>query len=135
MLADIVKSKEIKKDYMVVDVRGDDFQSGHIKGAHNSPASTFSDDVHELVNQTKDTPIVVFHYISSNNRGPRTAQVFLIAYCEIDGPMLMMMVQIYAQTRDALQTEGKDQDHEVYILQGGFKDFQAKFKVRCQGRP
>jgi hypothetical protein len=44
----------------------------------------------------------------------------------------MMMVQIYAETRDALlKTEGKDQDHEVYILQGRFKDFQAKFKVRC----
>jgi hypothetical protein len=37
--------------------------------------------------------------------------------------------QIYAETRDALQAEGKDTNHEVYVLTGGFGEFQAKFKV------
>jgi hypothetical protein len=29
-----------------------------------------------------------------------------------------------------LQAQGKDKDHEVYVLRGGFGDFQAKFRVR-----
>jgi hypothetical protein len=37
--------------------------------------------------------------------------------------------QIYAETRDKLQAEGKDSEHEVLVLRGGFGDFQAKFKV------
>jgi len=36
--------------------------------------------------------------------------------------------RVYAETRDSLEAEGKDKAHEVLILQGGFTDFQAKFK-------
>jgi hypothetical protein len=37
--------------------------------------------------------------------------------------------QIYSETRDLLQCEGHDQEHEVLVLRGGFTEFQAKFKV------
>ena len=36
--------------------------------------------------------------------------------------------QIYAETRDLLQAEGSDSQHQVYILRGGFSDFQAKYR-------
>jgi rhodanese-related sulfurtransferase len=74
-LADIVKTKEPKKDYLIVDVRDDDFRGGNIKGAHNAPSSTFHADVDDLVEQTKDTPIVVFHCMLSQQRGPKAARV------------------------------------------------------------
>jgi hypothetical protein len=42
---------------------------------------------------------------------------------------MMTCAQIYAETRDALQDQGKDKEHEVYVLRGGFGEFQAKFKA------
>ncbi|KAH8082000.1 Rhodanese-like protein [Cristinia sonorae] len=97
------------KDYCVVDVRDDDRIGGHIKGSHNSPSSVFLDKVNELVEQTKDVPVVIFHCALSQVRGPKAAR-------------------IYSETRDLLQIDGKDSQHEVYILRGGFQDFQAKFR-------
>jgi hypothetical protein len=40
--------------------------------------------------------------------------------------------QIYAETRDRLQAQGEDSEHEVFVLRGGFGEFQAKFKNDAQ---
>ena len=56
------------KDYCVVDVRDDDRIGGHIKRSHNSPSSEFLVKVDELVKQTKDVPIVIFHCALSQVR-------------------------------------------------------------------
>lgn len=126
-LADIIKTKEAKKDYIIVDVRDDDFRGGNIRGAHNSPSNSFDSKVDELVKDTKDTPIVVFHCMLSQQRGPKAARV-RIDRSPIINIQVVTCAQIYAETRDALQTQGKDQGHEVYVLRGGFGEFQAKFK-------
>ncbi|THH00192.1 hypothetical protein EW026_g2294 [Hermanssonia centrifuga] len=108
-LAAIIKSdKTPSKDYIIVDVRDDDWQGGNIKGSHNSPSAEFLVKVDQLVKQTKDVPLVVFHCALSQARGPKAAR-------------------IYAETRDLLQAEGEDIPHQVLILRGGFSDFQAKF--------
>jgi rhodanese-related sulfurtransferase len=129
-----VKTKEAKKDYLIVDVRDDDFRGGNIRGALNSPSTQFLANVDKLVQDTKDTPIVVFHCMLSQQRGPKAARVRRIALLRCNLNALVMRLQIYAETRDALQAEGKDKDHEVYVLRGGFGEFQAKFKVRTRGR-
>jgi len=109
-LAVVMKSDKVPlKDYFIVDVRDDDFDGGNIKGAHNSPSYNFLSKVDELVEKTKDVPMVIFHCALSQARGPKAAR-------------------IYAQTRDLLRYEGKDISGEVFILQGGFSDFQAKFR-------
>lgn len=109
-LAAIIKSDKVPKtDYYVVDVRDDDWRGGNIKGSSNHPSYSFMDSVNQLVQETKDVPTVIFHCALSQVRGPKAARV-------------------YAETRDSLEAEGKDKAHEVLILQGGFTDFQAKFK-------
>ncbi|EIM86008.1 Rhodanese-like protein [Stereum hirsutum FP-91666 SS1] len=109
-LSQIIKSdKQPRKDYLIVDVRDDDYRGGHIKGSHNLPSQTFHVAVDKLVQETKDVPLVIFHCALSQARGPKAAR-------------------IYAETRDNLQKAGQDQPHEVLILRGGFTDFQAKFK-------
>ncbi|KAJ3487470.1 hypothetical protein NLI96_g3511 [Meripilus lineatus] len=110
-LAVIMKSdKVLHKDYFIVDVRDDDYDGGNIKGAHNSPSYVFLSKVDALVEQTKDVPVIVFHCALSQVRGPKAAR-------------------IYAQTRALLSYEDKDHTpHEVFILRGGFTDFQAKFR-------
>ncbi|EIN12921.1 Rhodanese-like protein [Punctularia strigosozonata HHB-11173 SS5] len=110
-LAAIIKSKDkvALRDYIVIDVRDDDYRGGNIVNALNSPSGQFLANVDDLVKKTKDIPIVVFHCALSQVRGPKAAR-------------------IYSQTRDMLQSEGQDKAHEVLVLRGGFTEFQAKFK-------
>ncbi|TCD64510.1 hypothetical protein EIP91_004006 [Steccherinum ochraceum] len=109
-LAALMKSDKVPmKDYCVVDVRDDDRIGGHVKGSHNSPSSEFLAKVDELVRQTKDVQTVIFHCALSQVRGPKAAR-------------------IYSETRDLLQIDGQDSAHQVFILRGGFQDFQTKFR-------
>ncbi|KAJ8468892.1 hypothetical protein ONZ51_g9353 [Trametes cubensis] len=109
-LAAIIKSDKVPgKDYCVIDVRDDDWAGGNIKGAQNAPSSQFYVHVHDLVQKTKNVPMVVFHCALSQVRGPKAAR-------------------IYAQARDQLEGDGEDIPHQVLILRGGFSDFQAKYK-------
>lgn len=97
-----------KKDFLVIDVRDDDFEGGNIKGALNQRSDEFSMNVDSLVKQTKDVPLVIFHCTLSQMRGPKAAR-------------------IYEETRQNI-LEGKDIPHEVAVLRDGFSQFQAKFK-------
>ncbi len=56
------------KDYCVIDVRDDDYIGGHIKGAQNAPSNQFYVQVNDLVQKTKNVPIVVFHCALSQVR-------------------------------------------------------------------
>ncbi|KAH9851699.1 Rhodanese-like protein [Lenzites betulinus] len=109
-LAAIIKSDKVSgKDYCVIDVRDDDWAGGNIKGAQNTPSSQFYVQVHDLVQKTKSVPTVVFHCALSQVRGPKAAR-------------------IYAEARDQLEGDGEDIPHQVLVLQGGFSDFQAKYR-------
>jgi len=102
------EGKVPEKDFLVVDVRDDDYAGGNIKGSLNQPSSQFLMNVDGLVKQTKEVPVVIFHCALSQARGPKAAR-------------------IYAETRHNI-LQGKDIDHEVIVLQGGFSQFQAKYK-------
>lgn len=107
----MIKSDKVpRKDYLVVDVRDDDFEGGNIKGAVNMPSSKFWDSVDDLVRDTRETKAVIFHCALSQVRGPKAARV-------------------YAETRQNMLQE-PEQVAEVFILRDGFTQFQAKFKVR-----
>ena len=60
--------KIAKQDYIVVDVRDDDYEGGNIKGALNRPSGEFLASVDSLVKETKDIPLVVFHCMLSQVR-------------------------------------------------------------------
>jgi rhodanese-related sulfurtransferase len=64
-----------KKDYIIVDVRDDDFRGGNIVGAHNEPSETFLAGVDKLVEDTKGVKTVIFHCMLSQQRGPKAARV------------------------------------------------------------
>lgn len=68
-LAVLMKSgKAPKKDFLVVDVRDDDYAGGNIKGCLNQPSRDFMLTVNGLVKQTKEIPIVIFHCALSQVR-------------------------------------------------------------------
>ncbi|KIY64479.1 Rhodanese-like protein [Cylindrobasidium torrendii FP15055 ss-10] len=109
-LAAYMKSDKVAgKDYLVVDVRDDDFAGGNIKGAKNVPSSTNYDAVESLVRDTKDIKRVVFHCALSQVRGPKAAR-------------------IYAETRQNMLQEAEPNQPEVLILRDGFTQFQVKYK-------
>lgn len=61
-------TKQAKKDFLVVDVRDDDFIGGNIVGCLNKPSGEFLNTVDELVKDTKDVPLVIFHCALSQVR-------------------------------------------------------------------
>jgi len=69
-LAEIMRKddKIAKQDFIVVDVRDDDYEGGNIKGAVNKPSSEFMAGVDSLVKETKDIPLVIFHCALSQVR-------------------------------------------------------------------
>ncbi|KIM89507.1 hypothetical protein PILCRDRAFT_813443 [Piloderma croceum F 1598] len=106
-LAALIKSDKVpSKDYLVVDVRDDDYAGGNILNGQNWPSQDFGQKVGELVEKTKDAKTVVFHCALSQVRGPKAAR-------------------IYEEARNNLQGRGA---HEVFVLRGGFSQFQAKYK-------
>ncbi|KAF7348350.1 Rhodanese domain-containing protein [Mycena sanguinolenta] len=108
-LAQMMKSDKIaNQDYLVVDVRDDDFAGGNIKNAVNLPSRQFNMGVYNLVQKSVDVKVMVFHCALSQMRGPKAAR-------------------IYEETRNNLNL-GQDKPQEVYVLTHGFTQFQQKFK-------
>ncbi|KAF9013190.1 Rhodanese-like domain-containing protein [Cyathus striatus] len=108
-LAELMKSEKVpKKDFVVVDVRDDDYVGGNIKDAINKPSNEFLVNVDGLVKQTKDVPLVIFHCALSQIRGPKAAR-------------------IYEETRRTV-LEDNDIPHEIVVLRDGFSGFQSKYK-------
>jgi Cdc25 family phosphatase len=56
------------KDFLVVDVRDEDRAGGHIAGSINRPSAEFLVTVDELVKETKDVPLLIFHCALSQIR-------------------------------------------------------------------
>lgn len=109
-LAGIIKGDKIAgKDFVIVDVRDDDYMGGNIKGSLNRPSNEFLVSVDGLVRDTKDIPLVIFHCTLSQIRGPKAAR-------------------IYEETRKNV-LQGTDIPHEVAVLRDGFSQFQAKYRV------
>lgn len=68
-LANVIKSDKLpRKDYLVVDVRDDDYQGGNILNSQNIPSNAFHATVDQLVRDTKDVPTVIFHCALSQQR-------------------------------------------------------------------
>ncbi|KAG8682157.1 hypothetical protein FRC08_015151 [Ceratobasidium sp. 394] len=110
-LSELMKSdKKPMTDYVVVDVRDDDFSGGNIVGCVRAPSNTYLTTVDELVmTKTKDVPKLIFHCALSQLRGPKAAR-------------------IYAETRNNRLNPGETSQQEIFVLRGGFTTFQALFK-------
>ncbi|KAJ3370401.1 hypothetical protein GGF31_004232 [Allomyces arbusculus] len=115
-LAAMLRSRTLVpgKDYLVVDVRDDDFEGGNIPGALHLPAhqlsSPYTFDVRPHLEQFKTIPKLIFHCAMSQQRGPKAAMLF--------GRLL---------TEDAA-TATTTTTPELYVLRGGFAAWQSTYK-------
>jgi hypothetical protein len=68
-LSEIIKSDKLPgEDYLVIDVRDDDFVGGNIPNCRNAPSVTFADNLDDLIHDSKDVPQVIFHCALSQSR-------------------------------------------------------------------
>ncbi|KAI8647901.1 Rhodanese-like domain-containing protein [Parasitella parasitica] len=93
------------KDYVIVDVRGEDYRGGHIPGSINIPANEMYDKANYLIEEYSQVPNIYFHCALSQVRGPKSAR-------------------IYTET---LKNLGKETDQKVKILRFGFEGWHNKY--------
>lgn len=107
-LAVIIQSdKKPNKDYLVVDVRDEDWVGGNIKGSRHVPSEKFLNEVDQLMKDTKGIPTVIFHCRLSQERGPKAAKV-------------------YEEMRNILHPS--ELGFEARVLRGGFYQFGETYK-------
>ncbi|QIX00947.1 hypothetical protein AMS68_006464 [Peltaster fructicola] len=109
-LAAKVRSKD--EGLAVIDVRDSDYIGGHILNGQNIPTSTHEYRMPELVRQLVNKNIVVFHCTLSQQRGPKSALLYL-------------------RERERLQARPSTPEsanrQKVYVLDGGFSKWQEKY--------
>ena len=60
--------KSDAEDYLIVDVRDDDYRGGNIKGAINIPSEKFMLKLHQLIDDTQNASKIIFHCMLSQQR-------------------------------------------------------------------
>ncbi|KAI8909278.1 hypothetical protein PhCBS80983_g00607 [Powellomyces hirtus] len=114
-------SKKPGIDYVIVDVRGDDFANGNIRGAINVPSHELLNNPGDLVKKLEGVKEVVFHCALSQVRGPKCAKKFSEALA-----LREPLVGDVPGNGATLQPTPK-----VYILRGGFENWQSGVERRA----
>ena len=55
------QSLQVGKDYLIIDVRGDDFPFGNICKCRNIPAHIFLDELQDFVDELEVIRLLIFH--------------------------------------------------------------------------
>ncbi|KAE8149235.1 Rhodanese-like domain-containing protein [Aspergillus avenaceus] len=92
----------------VIDVRDSDHIGGHIFSSTWVPSSSLDCRLPELIRTLQDKEKVVFHCALSQQRGPSAALR-------------------YARERERTLGAEESQKQQVYVLEGGFVQWQEKF--------
>ncbi|KAK2759375.1 hypothetical protein FQN54_002853 [Arachnomyces sp. PD_36] len=92
----------------IIDVRDSDHVGGHIRSSVWSPSQSLDKNLPELIESLKDKEKVVFHCALSQQRGPSAALR-------------------YRRERDAALGVEESSKQDVYVLEGGFVQWQEKY--------
>jgi len=129
-LGSILLTRHTDDKVVVVDVRDSDHIGGHIKSSKHIPAGTLDYAAPDLVRRLKNTEKVVFHCALSQERGPSAALKYmrererLFGLGSIEDSVKPEEDDGNATTRDSAGAVIKQ---EVYVLDGGFVQWQEKF--------
>ncbi|QMW35356.1 hypothetical protein G4B84_010847, partial [Aspergillus flavus NRRL3357] len=107
-LSALLLSTSTPSKLAIVDVRDSDHVGGHIFSSTWVPSSSLDVRLPELIRTLKDKEKVVFHCALSQQRGPSAALR-------------------YARERERVLGVEESQKQEVYVLEGGFVQWQEKY--------
>ncbi|KAF3929807.1 hypothetical protein ABW19_dt0210610 [Dactylella cylindrospora] len=116
--------REPKTKIAVVDVRDHDFIGGHIHHAFHRPSSSFSDHLNILLVELQPYDTVVFHCSLSQQRGPSAALAYMKERAHIEARKYISSSDEDELLAQKIQGDDKQQ---VYVLDGGFADWQEKY--------
>jgi Cdc25 family phosphatase len=103
-MVQVLNSKTLGKDFLIIDVRDDDYHGGNIKGSLNIPSKIFNEQIAKLQLELLEIPELYFHCQLSQVRGPKCAQK-------------------YVNELNKLEHHAVDQD--IYIIRGGYEEFYS----------
>ncbi|RHZ62401.1 hypothetical protein Glove_340g14 [Diversispora epigaea] len=108
-LKDLIKdkSKIPGKDYLVVDVRDDDYEGGNIPNSINRQSSKIHDSVENLISEYNKVPQIIFTCALSKVRGPKCARIY---------------------SEELFLNKGIKTDQKVQVLKNGFEGWQSYYK-------
>eukprot|EP00126_Sphaerothecum_destruens_P003674 Sdes_comp17451_c0_seq3m6677 len=75
-LSEWLRKGPLKRELVVVDVRDQDFEGGHMRGCFHIPSSEFEERLANTVREFEDVDNVVFHCMLSQQRAPYCAKLF-----------------------------------------------------------
>ncbi|CAI2183704.1 15968_t:CDS:2 [Funneliformis geosporum] len=75
-LREIIQTKEVGKDYLIIDVRDDDYVGGNIPNCINKPSATIKDSLDSLISDYSHVPQIIFTCGLSRGRGPNSAKTY-----------------------------------------------------------
>ncbi|KAB8233292.1 Rhodanese-like domain-containing protein [Aspergillus alliaceus] len=107
-LSALLLSTSTPSNLAIIDVRDSDHIGGHIHTSTWVPSSSLDVRLPELIRTLKDKEKVVFHCALSQQRGPSAALR-------------------YARERERLLGVEESQKQKVYVLEGGFVQWQEKY--------
>ncbi|KAB8068702.1 Rhodanese-like domain-containing protein [Aspergillus leporis] len=107
-LSALLLSTSTPSKLAIIDVRDSDHVGGHILSSTWIPSSSLDCRLPELIRTLQDKEKVVFHCALSQQRGPSAALR-------------------YARERERVLGAEESQKQEVYVLEGGFVQWQEKY--------
>ncbi|KAG9285230.1 hypothetical protein G9A89_002126 [Geosiphon pyriformis] len=100
------KSKVPGKDYLLVDVRDEDFEKFHVPNSVNFPSAGLSNSVQNLIAEYNQVPELIFYCALSQKRGPNSARIY----------------------KESINQSEVKTDQKVKVMKGGFVGWNEKFE-------
>lgn len=112
----------------VVDVRDSDHIGGHIRGSRHVASTTLHHAMPELARALQRSERVVFHCALSQERGPAAALKYIRERERLFGPGAVDRAAAWTAppTPKERDEAGAVKAQEVYVLTGGFVEWQEK---------
>ncbi|KAI5777798.1 Cdc25 family phosphatase-like protein Ibp1 [Geopyxis carbonaria] len=128
-LSSLLLTEPSEEKVTVVDVRDSDHIGGHIKASRHVPSEKLSYRAPELVRTLKKTEKVVFHCALSQVRGPSAALTYLRERERLLGSDSIVRGSGVKSEDENVErdAEGCVIQQQVYVLDGGFVEWQQKY--------
>ncbi|KAI9594793.1 Rhodanese-like domain-containing protein [Syncephalis fuscata] len=127
-LASILRDPTLtpRVDYVVIDVRDDDFEGGNIISAINVPSHRLMERLPELIKEYGHVPKIIFHCALSQVRGPTSAGIYHQAVLQA----ITNKSPSIASSHDSNDNDSIEsiKSQQVFVLRGGFALWQARYK-------
>ncbi|KAI1618630.1 Rhodanese-like domain-containing protein [Exophiala viscosa] len=120
-LAPLLLDPEEQPKIAIIDVRDSDHIGGNIAGSTWIPLNQLDARLPELLRTLKDKEKVVFHCMLSQQRGPKAALLYARSIQSLKAK------EDKQQARQDSEDAEQKTKQQVYVLQGGFGQWQAEF--------